>query len=177
MQGKIHFQYRQKNHKNLKTWKSETIKKWNSKQNFPNKAKYNNESLKIPPLSSCSVGRLLLGMSPALTCGLYTQWGSPGKRSFFILCGYQVEITSWLGMWDDVHVPISILVPYVVWTCNSPKHAFTASRCSFVWQSCYGLKTLFPWCPPFPMALIIFLPCLLHCSMSPERRIWWRSLI
>lgn len=130
------------NPKNLKFWNYKKQVKFKTK--FPKQTIYNNESLKIPPLSSCSVGPLLLGMSPALMCGLYTQWDSPGKRSFFIPCGYQVEIASWLGMWDDVHVPISILGPYVVWTCNSPKHASTVSRCSFVWQSYCGLKTLFP---------------------------------
>lgn len=72
-----------------------------------------------------------------------------------------------LGMGICVHFSLSLRTPSGA-NCAGTVHAATISMSLYVCWFYSVQNVLIPWCPPSPLALIIFLPPLLQSSLSPE---------
>lgn len=69
------------------------------------------------------VGRLLLAVEPALKCGMYMQWDSPGEAQFsFLLCEWLSTKAPGLGLGTPVYFSVSALGPPLLWTWTGPMH-------------------------------------------------------
>lgn len=120
------------------------------------------------PWSPFCVGQVLVSMSSSLEYGWYTQYNFMGKTDFPSM--YQLKIEFWLGMGLSFSLPFWMFEFCVAWTCAGPVHAVTVSVGLSVHQSCCIWKTRLPESHLSPLALTIFLPPLLHRSLTLEGR-------
>lgn len=117
------------------------------------------------PLSSFWVGHLVLGVGPALKCGLSIKWYSIEENYFFL--GEQFSI------WDIFLVRdgrSSQLPPFQSWNLIYRLELWSPSAfCHIFFKSWCVWKVLFYWHYIFSLALTTWLPSL-KSSLSPEGR-------
>lgn len=122
---------------------------------------------KKKPLSSFSVGHILLGMRPTLKWGLNSKWDLIEENWFFF------SPCMWLSVGDSFFVMDRRMCSFTVLDTRTPMHLecvqvlYILPESRWVGEneaihSCCVLKTLLPWCHPS------FLPPLLHISRIPE---------
>ena len=100
------------------------------------------------------VGHLLLGMEPALQCGLYTSWDSLGKTDFSSAKTYWLEIAQ-SGMGTYAHLPLSGL--RLIWLDQCKPYAGYHILCELISAESYcAQKSRFSWCHSSHLVLIIF---------------------
>lgn len=122
------------------------------------------------PLSSYSVDQILLNMRTFFQCALYAQWDFfKNQNKFFFESLYQLKIASELQ--KEVCVCFHSQHWSHIWLCSvQVQYMFP----TFLWvHVCvtpvvYG-KPCFFVCPPFPLALTIFLPPFLQISLKKDR--------
>lgn len=69
------------------------------------------------------VGHLLLAVEPALKCGTYMQWDSPGETQFsFLPCEWLSTKAPGLGLGTPVYFSVSALGSPLLWTWTGPMH-------------------------------------------------------
>lgn len=88
------------------------------------------------------------------------------KLNISFVIGCQLEIASWLVMGAVSTSPLSTGA-LSVFDMFRP-HAFSHCLSEFICQSCCVWKAVFSWCFLSPLGPTIFLPSLLHSSLSPE---------
>lgn len=92
----------------------------------------------------------------------------PLEGTFYFLCKKLLnEDNFWVRDVGLCPLLLSMLGPHLAQTCTGV-YAATVSVSTYVHYSCCVYKALFPRCLLFMLALIIFLPPLLHSSMNLE---------
>ena len=79
------------------------------------------------PLGSFRDDHLLLGVGLAPKYGGYVQWDSLGDTNFSFVCGYPLEIASWLIMGTHVCFPNLMQEPCLVWSYACLMQAVTCA--------------------------------------------------
>lgn len=116
------------------------------------------------PLSSFHVGQLLLGMGLSLIVVNISSEIPLEKTDAYLVSRCYLEIASWFGMGNSVHLTLSVLVLHLTLICASPVPAATVSPSFYAcWSGCVW-EILLPWYH-LSQALTLFLPSLCHSTL------------